>query len=119
MKQISEGVFAQGDILFVRASIPAEAEPMKPGRITLALGEASGHAHVIDDPVEVVQGYTMKDAGNAVRTFLRVVSEAGAEVKHVHGTSLTGEHDTVRLPPGDWERLEQATWAGEARRAAD
>lgn len=111
-------VFAQGDILFVRRAIPAEAKQAPAGRITLALGEATGHAHVIDD--ETVTAYTMADAANEVRTFLRVASEAGTTVKHVHGESPTGEHDNVHLPPGEWERLNQAVWTGEdASRAAD
>ena len=112
-------MYAQGDVLIVPATIPAEAVQSEGGkRIVLALGEASGHAHVIDDP-EVVE-FTLKDAATAVWQFLRVVGLGGADVKHVHGTALTGEHDTIHLPPGDYEKVPQTTWAGsEARRAAD
>ena len=117
MNHATQPVFAQGDVLLVPASIPTEAVQSAPGRITLALGEASGHAHVLDDPE--VQHYTMKDAANDVRAFLRVVGLGGTEVKHVHGDALTGEHNTVSLPPGDYEVITQTVWAGEVRRAAD
>jgi len=61
------------------------------GRIVLAEGESTGHAHcVLDDPAMLFIG---EDLDEMADRFLRV--EADVEVVHE-------EHDTITLPQGDW-----------------
>ena len=101
----------QGDVL-LRAidSIPEQAKPLPRdnGRVVLAYGEVTGHAHQIADP----------DASGAVllsvaesATFLRLAKKA----QLVHE-----EHGSLDLAPGNYAvyRQVEATPWGE-RRVAD
>lgn len=62
------------------------------GKLILALGEATGHAHAIND-----ENAEMFRTGE--RTFLRV-TEKPAELVHE-------EHGTVTVEPGDYEIIMQ------------
>lgn len=80
----------QGDVLLRRLpGKPADLndKPVARGRVTLALGETSGHSHVIDGAV----------AEFRTQAGVRIVwIEAPAELRHVGpGGALTGEHDTA------------------------
>ena len=79
----------QGDVLFVEcAEIPEDAKPVKrqDGKLILARGEATGHAHVIVAPdVEMYER-----AGVA---YLRVPTPA---------PPLHEEHDPFPIPAGKW-----------------
>lgn len=98
----------QGDVLIRQvATIPAAAKPEKrKGRIVLAYGETTGHAHAIAE--RGVKAYTMEDAGAAVRRFLEVAK--GATVRHE-------EHAPIPLPPGCYEVVQQVEYSPEAVRA--
>lgn len=104
--------FRQGDVLISQlAQLPASAQPVEnTGRIVLAHGEQTGHAHAID--VAEAQEFTMKDAAGAVRRFLKVF-DLGATVKHE-------EHAAISLPPGIYEITTQREYTPEAiRNVAD
>jgi hypothetical protein len=106
-------LYRQGDVLIRQIeSLPANVAPVdntKLGRIVLAYGEVTGHAHAIalDEATE----YSMAEAGAAVRRFLEVASSA--TVKHE-------EHAAIPLPPGVYEIVQQREYTPEAiRNVAD
>jgi len=106
-------LYRQGDVLIRQIeSLPTNAtvvDNTKLGRIVLAYGEVTGHAHAITlgEAVE----YTMEQAGAAVRRFLDVVSSA--TVKHE-------EHAAIPLPAGVYEIVQQREYTPEAiRNVAD
>jgi hypothetical protein len=104
-------IFRQGDVLIRQvAKLPKGATAVKnEGRIVLAHGEVTGHAHAvaIDEAVE----YGMADAAGAVRRFLAVASSA--TVKHE-------EHAAIPLPAGVYEIVQQREYSPqEIRNVAD
>jgi hypothetical protein len=79
----------QGDVLLVPVDeIPASARPLarSGGRVVLAEGEVTGHAHVIRSP-----GATLLEAGD--ERHLRV--NAPVTLDHQ-------EHDPIRVTPGTY-----------------
>lgn len=104
-------LFRQGDVMIRQVSrIPRSAQAKEnSGRIVLAYGEVTGHAHAIA-PNEAVE-FTMADAAGAVRRFLKVTSEA--TVKHE-------EHAPIPLPAGLYEIIQQREYSpSEIRNVAD
>ena len=101
-------IFRQGDVLIRQvSSIPAAAEDVTPkGRIVLAHGEVTGHAHAIAEGH--AREFSMAEAAGAVRRFLRVVGEK-AEVRHE-------EHAEIPLPAGFYEIIIQREYSPEAIR---
>jgi hypothetical protein len=93
-------MYRQGDV-FLRAvlSIPANAQPVMrdAGRIILAYGEATGHAHAIDAPESEA---TLLSVSENER-FLHLVSA----VDLVHE-----EHSTIHLPAGSYAVVRQRVW---------
>ena len=106
--------YRQGDVLIRRVDeIPTglEAVPRDDGRLVLAYGEATGHAHVVEGPAEL---FREDDRDELERRFLRVEAEAGQALV-VHD-----EHDAIELPPGDYEVVGQREYTPEEiRRVAD
>ncbi len=104
MKQI----YRQGDVLIVRTRATAKHGQLVErdlGRIVLAYGEVTGHAHAIADPgAELYE----RDAALGER-FLRVLSEAGVDLVHE-------EHATITLPKGDYVVRRQREYSPEAIR---
>lgn len=101
----------QGDVFLVKvARLPKGAKDVTPkGRIVLAFGEVTGHAHAIAEGE--TREFSYADAGNVVRRFLEVVGEA--HVKHE-------EHGVIPLPPGFYEIIGQREYSPqEIRRVAD
>ncbi len=100
----------QGDVLLITAAaIPAEARKVR-GRMVLAEGEATGHAHVLEAPAAgEAELLAMGD-----RLFARIL-DGDARVVHE-------EHAAVILPPGDYEIIRQREYvpppAGMPGRAA-
>ena len=91
----------QGDVLIRRVSkIPAgvTAVPLDAGRVILAYGEVTGHAHAVEGDVQLLAA----DIADLERRFLRVE----AECRVVHE-----EHGTVTLEPGDYEVTRQREYA--------
>ncbi len=103
--------YRQGDVLIARTSAHKHGEqvPRDGGRVVLAYGEMTGHAHAItDDGAELYE----RDAALGER-FLRVLAEGGVQLLHE-------EHATLTLPKGDYIVRGQREYApyGE-RRVAD
>jgi hypothetical protein len=124
-------MFRQGDVLIVCvASLPAgvTARQREKGRVVLAHGEVTGHAHAIERK-DVVH----YDAPNAEKAAEQLLADAGFtfEVTPVNAPSFleipTGaevlheEHSTVVLPAGFAVALRQREWtdADEPRQVAD
>lgn len=104
-------IYRQGDVALRRINaIPPDVKPVArdAGRIVLAYGEVTGHAHAIDAPES--EATLLTDAEEA--RFLRLV--AAVELRHE-------EHATVTLPPGDYAVVIQREWtdADEPRQVAD
>lgn len=100
--------YRQGDVFITRVQkIPADAKAAArdSGRIVLAYGEATGHAHaVLDEDVRLL--------ATGDRRFLEV-GDKGATVKHE-------EHAPVSLPPGKYEVIRQREYSPEEiRNVAD
>lgn len=103
--------YRQGDVLVERiGSLPAKCKKLdrEHGRVVLAHGEVTGHAHAIaDEHVDLFE--TEKEAGV---TFLEVRA-AMAALKH-------DEHSTITLPPGNYRVTRQREYSPEAiRNVAD
>lgn len=101
-------MFRQGDVMVVEIdAVPADAKPVRrdAGRVVLAYGEVTGHAHAIRE-----KGVALLELG--AERYLRV--EKGAELKHE-------EHSTISIPPGDYRVIQQREYddAEEWRRVAD
>lgn len=99
-------MYRQGDVLIIPVQdIPDGAKPIarESGRLILAHGEATGHAHVVEGEAT----FLAADIEDLERRFLRVEEEA--EVVH-------DEHDAIVLPPGDYEVVRQREYAPEAPR---
>ena len=82
--------YRQGDVLVTRTAIPAAAKPGKrdKGRIVLAYGEVTGHAHAIES--KAVQILEHEGA-----RYIRVPKK-GAHLSHE-------EHGSIKLAPGDYK----------------
>lgn len=92
--QRSQEVFIarQGDVLIQRVNdIPAGLLPVDrdQGRVILAYGEMTGHAHIILD--DAVSMFAPADVDEMTDRFLRVEAECAV---------LHEEHDTITLAPG-------------------
>lgn len=101
--------YRQGDVFLVRVSnLPAGATLVPrddKGRVVLAVGEATGHAHAIAAP-----GVDLFEA--AGRTYLSVGGDCV--------TLLHEEHLPISIPPGDFEVIRQVEYTPAAiRRVMD
>ena len=103
-------MFRQGDVLVMPVEeIPTGLKkvPLDGGRLILAYGEATGHAHVVEGEAELLAA----DVEEMEERFLRVEREA----QLVHD-----EHDAIVLPPGDYAVVGQREYSPEEiRRVAD
>ena len=92
------GLIRQGDLLLVPVEeIAPYARRVRSGRLVLAEGEATGHAHVVDD-----ERASLHDLGGT--WFLSV--EAGEPVLLVHE-----EHGPLEVAPGLYEVRRQREYA--------
>ena len=87
------GLIRQGDLLLVPVdALPGRTWNRTDGRrIVLAEGEATGHAHVIDD----VRA-ELRDEGWSGRRFIVVEEDATVSLEH-------DEHDTLTVSAGIYE----------------
>lgn len=103
-------MFRQGDVLIMPvASIPAEVVPVDRdnGRVVLAYGEVTGHAHAIME-----RNATLFSDPKLNQVFMSVLDNA---VNLVHE-----EHNTIQLPPGNYRVIRQQEYSPEAiRNVAD
>lgn len=108
----------QGDVLIVPVdTLPPEAKPAERdeiGRIVLALGEASGHAHAIRD--QDVVAFRMETAEADVNRALVdyvLVGGSGASLAHEYESGKKAEHDTLNLAPGAYRVVQQREYSPE------
>ena len=107
-------IYRQGDVLIraiADAEVPAEVKPVARdrGRVVLAYGEVTGHAHAIN-----AEGAHLfrETAPEKPRTFLRII-KTEALLRHE-------EHAPVKLVPGAYEVIHQREYTPEEiRRVAD
>jgi hypothetical protein len=86
------GLIRQGDLLLVPVDeVPADADLWRSGLLVLAEGEATGHAHVLEDEHASLHSVEFNPTW-----FLNV--EEGDPVLLVHE-----EHDALSVPPGAYE----------------
>jgi len=86
------GVVRQGDLLLVPiGGLPEGVRPVRSGRIVLARGEATGHAHVVDD-----ERASLHSLEWPATRFLSVVGEEPVFLVHE-------EHDRLEVQPGVYE----------------
>ena len=102
----------QGDVALVRvAEIPSGAKALAPqARVTLALGEVTGHAHVlVAAPGTTITPFRVEDAVDAA--FVEIMTEAFLEHE---------EHNPHTLPAGTYRIVRQREYSPEAiRNVAD
>jgi hypothetical protein len=102
--------YRQGDVLLVAVpAIPEDARPLPrdEGRIVLALGEATGHAHAIANPRAALLETGLR------QRFLQVLAEGGVLLCHE-------EHDPLLLPQGAYHVRQQREYSpGVLRMVAD
>jgi hypothetical protein len=99
-------IYRQGDVLIIRDDSARPGEPIERenGRVVLAHGELTGHAHAIK-----VRGcYLYRCEGSEVDRVLKVTSRLVA-LEHE-------EHDTIMLPHGTYRVRIQRKYAPEANR---
>lgn len=116
--------YRQGDIIIERVStLPKNLEPreLENGRVILAHGEVTGHAHEVT-PVNIVSQHDIKEAlrllgdgdgAEAMTQAALIVKEGGAAVIH-------DEHSRIELPPGKYIVRRQREYTPQAiRNVAD
>lgn len=98
-------MYRQGDVLIVAVkAIPSKLRAIpRNGRIVLAEGEATGHAHVITDEEAALYGTDLAER------YLSVLAEGGVLLTHE-------EHDAILIPLGTYQVIRQREYAPEGER---
>ena len=97
-------MFRQGDVLVLRVEGDADelgervAEPRDDGRVVLAHGEVTGHAHAIMDETATLWRLAGDDR------LLLVGGDTAVELRHE-------EHATIMVPPGAYVVRRQREFA--------
>lgn len=103
--------FRQGDVLIMKSrKRRPNREPLKRdgGRVVLAYGEATGHAHAIAN-----RGARLYEIEGLEDRFLEVLARGGVDLVHE-------EHGTITLPRGNYVVRRQREYSPqEIRRVAD
>jgi hypothetical protein len=111
------GQFRQGDVLIERYfvldpgividmidAIPEEIiGTERTGRVVLAYGEATGHAHALCGTIDVIR---VKDQPPETPRYLRVVGDLNALLSHE-------EHGAIPVAPGLYRVTRQVEWTDE------
>ena len=104
-------MYRQGDVLIIPVKlIPKSVEPVEreSGRVVLAHGEVTGHAHAIKD-----KRATLFRDPKLAAIFLHVSGDVPVDLDH-------DEHSTIAVPPGNYEIIRQREYSPEAiRNVAD
>ena len=104
-------MYRQGDVFIVPVkSLPKHLETIdrENGRVILAHGEVTGHAHAIREKSVVM----FRDPKLA-KVFLQVTGDATVALEH-------DEHNTIAIPPGNYRVIRQREYSPEAiRNVAD
>ena len=106
-------MYRQGDVLLVPIAadaVPATAVPAprdRGGRMVLARGEATGHAHVITGPDVAL----LADRDDVDMLFVQIVTK---------GRMVHEEHGAISVPPGCYRVVRQREYIpGAYRYVAD
>lgn len=104
-------MYRQGDVLIVSVSnVPKKLESVdrEKGRVILAHGEVTGHAHAISDK----RAALFRDPKLAA-IFMIISGDDPVALEH-------DEHDTIAIPPGNYQVIRQREYSPEAiRNVAD
>lgn len=107
-------VARQGDVLLVRiGELPDGTSPTKRdehGRIVLAYGEHSGHAHALRDPH--VMSYRASDSGEV--DYIEVGGSGPATLSHEYVSGQMADHLPITLAPGVYKVVRQREYSPEA-----
>jgi hypothetical protein len=120
--------YRQGDVLLravgelPKGCVEVSREKVGPhGRVTLAHGERTGHAHALR--ALCVTGFKKASSEYEAMTGLNdfiLVGGSGAAIRHEHTNGLKAEHDAINLPPGNYEVAQQVEYSPAAlTRVAD
>lgn len=109
--------YRQGDVLLVPVDeVPAglSGVPRENGRLILAHGEVTGHAHEIVDDRAELYGTPNLEGGlisvdEAAELYLLVHGDGPVELVH-------DEHATITVEPGAYRRIRQREYAPEETR---
>jgi hypothetical protein len=104
-EETAMALYRQGDVLLVRVGGiigKTVAVPRERGRLVLAHGEATGHAHVI-----TAETASLVTAGQAEEMYLMVYGDEPVALTHE-------EHDAVRLSPGSYRVVRQREYQPDA-----
>jgi hypothetical protein len=100
-------MYRQGDILIVRTineEIQGQELPLdERGRVILALGDTTGHAHAIESSHAKIFS---SDSGSEERILLQVYGHQEVDLVHE-------EHTTVSLKPGTYRIIRQREYSPE------
>jgi hypothetical protein len=121
-------MYRQGDVLLVAVGgVPAGASPVgrRGGRLVLAYGEATGHAHTIDsDDAALFDGGPTErpvvSRGDSSNSFILAVRPEAArsvylDVRGVEPVLLRHqEHDSILVDPGTYRVVRQREYAPRA-----
>lgn len=123
-------IVRQGDVALIRVtSLPANLTERKrdQGRVVLAYGEVTGHAHAI-----VEKGVVQFDAENATDAARQLLASVGLTVEVTEQSApsfievpqdaavVHEEHGTIPLPAGKYVKLQQREYSPvEIRTVAD
>lgn len=123
-------IVRQGDVALIRVNdLPANLTERKRdgGRVVLAYGEVTGHAHAITK-----KGVMQFDAENAVDAAKKLLASVGLTVEVTEQNAPTfievpsdasivhEEHGTIDLPAGKYVKLQQREYSPvEIRTVAD
>lgn len=102
-------IFRQGDVIIIRATAKAKTAehkvvPREGGRVVLAHGEVTGHAHAIRTP-----GVALLAREGISDRVLTVGRDLEALLEHE-------EHGSIALGPGTYIVRQQREWTGEDER---
>lgn len=106
----STSMYRQGDVMLVCVDeMPADVTAVKRdgGRVVLAYGEVTGHAHAIAEDRAAL--FLTRVAAEVDRHFLRVDGNAPVALMHA-------EHATVMVPPGVYQVRRQREYQPDAIR---
>jgi hypothetical protein len=104
--------YRQGDVFIIRRDedLPKGLKevPRDKGRVVLAYGEVTGHAHAIED-----RNVKLFRDPKLAEMFMMVTGDAPAALEHE-------EHSRIDLPPGNYQIIIQREYSPEAiRNVAD
>lgn len=125
---ITQKHYRQGDVLLryvgelPKGLVEVKREAVGPnGRVVLAHGERTGHAHAFR--ALCVTGFKKESSEYEVNTGFHdfiLVGGSGATIRHEHADGRKAEHDPVNLPAGGYEVLQQVAYSpAELQRVAD